>query len=43
MTHITWNGIYMYRTNGKHGSGDVLQHMGTVSGYVSKADNEPTI
>lgn len=38
-----WEGITVFRTGGKHGSGDVLQYMGTVSGFVLKAKNEPTI
>jgi L-ascorbate metabolism protein UlaG (beta-lactamase superfamily) len=41
--HTNWNGIHIYRTNGEHGSGAVLNHMDTVSGYVLKAENEPTI
>ncbi|WP_026464652.1 MBL fold metallo-hydrolase [Adhaeribacter aquaticus] len=40
---IVWNGITIYRTGGEHGSGEVLQHMGTVSGFVLKAENQPTI
>jgi L-ascorbate metabolism protein UlaG (beta-lactamase superfamily) len=38
-----WNGISIYRTDGKHGSGEVLNHMGTVSGFVLKAEDQPTI
>lgn len=41
--HTTLNGIHIYRTSGKHGSGPILTRMGTVSGYVLKAENEPTI
>lgn len=41
--HLLWENISIYRTGGKHGSGKVLQHMGTVSGFVLKADNQPTI
>jgi L-ascorbate metabolism protein UlaG (beta-lactamase superfamily) len=40
---LVWNGITICRTGGKHGSGEVLQHMGTVSGFVLKAENLPTI
>ena len=40
---IVWNGITIYRTAGEHGSGEVLQHMGIVSGFVLKAENQPTI
>ncbi len=41
--HLTWNGIDIYRTHGEHGSGEVLQHMGIVSGFVLKAKDQPTI
>lgn len=40
---IVWDDITIYRTGGEHGSGEVLQHMGTVSGYVLKADNQPAL
>jgi L-ascorbate metabolism protein UlaG (beta-lactamase superfamily) len=42
-SHINWNGIDIYRTHGEHGSGEILKHMGIVSGFVLKAKNEPTI
>ncbi len=38
-----WEGISILRTSGQHGSGEVLQHMGTVSGFVLKAENQPTL
>ncbi|KAA3436751.1 MBL fold metallo-hydrolase [Rufibacter hautae] len=38
-----WNGISIHRTGGEHGSGEVLKHMGTVSGFVLKAENQPTV
>lgn len=38
-----WNGISVYRTGGEHGSGEVLKLMGTVSGFVLKAEGQPTI
>jgi L-ascorbate metabolism protein UlaG (beta-lactamase superfamily) len=38
-----WNTIRIYRTGGHHGSGEVLKHMGTVSGFVLQAENHPTI
>lgn len=38
-----WNGISIYRTGGQHGSGEILKRMGTVSGFVLKAENEPTV
>jgi len=40
---VVWNGIAIYRTGGEHGSGEVLQHMGTVSGFVLKSETQPTI
>lgn len=41
--HTIWNGISIYRTGGEHGSGDVLKLMGTVSGFVLKAEGQPTV
>ena len=38
-----WNEIEIYRTGGQHGSGEVLNYMGTVSGYVLKAEGQPTL
>ncbi len=38
-----WNGITIYRTGGEHGSGEILKQMGTVSGFVLQAENQPTI
>ncbi|ARS35422.1 MBL fold metallo-hydrolase [Pontibacter actiniarum] len=38
-----WNGITIHRTGGEHGSGEILKRMGTVSGFVLQADNQPTI
>lgn len=39
----TWEGITITRTEGKHGKGKILERMGTVSGFVLQADNEPTV
>jgi len=39
----SWNGISFTRTGGNHGSGDILKHMGEVSGYILQADKEPTV
>lgn len=41
--HIVWNGIDIYRTGGKHGSGELGKKMGTVSGFVLKAKGQPCI
>ncbi|MBC5773673.1 MBL fold metallo-hydrolase [Pontibacter sp. KCTC 32443] len=38
-----WNGITIHRTGGEHGSGEILKQMGTVSGFVLKAESQPTI
>lgn len=40
---LTWKGIRVTRTAGQHGTGNVLQAMGTASGFVFKAENEPTV
>jgi L-ascorbate metabolism protein UlaG (beta-lactamase superfamily) len=38
-----WNGISIHRTGGEHGSGEILKQMGTVSGFVLEAEDQPTI
>lgn len=40
---VVWQNITIQRTNGHHGSGVVLQAMGKVSGFVFKAEGEPTV
>lgn len=40
---IDFEGISIYRTDGKHGRGEILKHMGNVSGFVLKHKDEPTI
>lgn len=40
---IDWNGIHIERFAGQHGSGLVLAEMGTVSGFVFSAVDEPTV
>ncbi len=40
---LTWEGITIARTGGRHGRGDVGQRMGTVSGYVLARTGLPTI
>ena len=39
----TWEGINITRTDGRHGSGKVLDFIGSVSGFVFEADEEPTV
>jgi len=40
---IPWRGITITRTTGQHGEGETAQIMGSVSGFVFKADDEPTL
>jgi L-ascorbate metabolism protein UlaG (beta-lactamase superfamily) len=40
---ISWEGISMARTGGQHGTGDIGQRMGLVSGFVLRAAGEPTL
>jgi L-ascorbate metabolism protein UlaG (beta-lactamase superfamily) len=37
------DGIHLYRIGGHHGMAEIEQKMGTVSGFVLKADGEPTL
>lgn len=39
----TWQGITFTRTSGRHGTGEVGQRMGQVSGFVWRAAGEPTV
>lgn len=40
---LTWNGITLTRTPGRHGTGPELAEMGQVSGFVFQAPGEPTL
>ena len=40
---ICWEGITVTRTAGQHGTGQVLEEMGDVSGFVFRAEGEPTV
>jgi L-ascorbate metabolism protein UlaG (beta-lactamase superfamily) len=40
---IEWGGISLARTGGKHGSGEIGEKMGTVSGFVFNASGEPRL
>lgn len=42
-TSLAWEGITIHRTPGQHGTGEWAKRMGTVSGFVFEADNEPTV
>lgn len=41
--NILWNGITIYRLDGQHGTGKVLEMMGKTSGFILKAKNQPTV
>lgn len=38
-----WEGLTVSRTGGRHGQGNTGEMMGTVSGFVFKAETEPTV
>lgn len=38
-----WNGITLSRTSGKHGNFIMSKKMGSVSGYILKCNDEPTL
>ncbi len=38
-----WENITISRTEGKHGSGKILERMGKVSGFVLQTEGEPTV
>lgn len=38
-----FNGVEISRTGGQHGTGEIGKKMGNVSGFVLKADGEPTL
>ena len=40
---MSWEGITIARTGARHGTGDMGQRMGTVSGYVLKQPGSPTV
>jgi L-ascorbate metabolism protein UlaG (beta-lactamase superfamily) len=42
-TMLEWRGIRLHRTRGRHGKGEIGQKMGAVSGFVLRADREPTL
>ncbi len=39
-TEVVWNGIHLHRTGGQHGTGEIGQKMGPVSGYILEAEGE---
>jgi L-ascorbate metabolism protein UlaG (beta-lactamase superfamily) len=40
---VNWQGIMITRTLCQHGAGSVLEEMGSASGFVFEAENEPTV
>lgn len=38
-----WDGLELVRTGGRHGTGDLADRMGPVSGFVLRADDAPTV
>ena len=40
---IEWEGLNITPTGGKHGTGDVAERMGPVSGFVIKSRSEPSL
>jgi L-ascorbate metabolism protein UlaG (beta-lactamase superfamily) len=40
---VTWQGIRITRVSGRHGSGAWAEQMGKVSGFVLRAEGEPTL
>lgn len=40
---ITWNGLGLTATSGTHGTGAVAEKMGEVTGFVLRAEGEPTV
>lgn len=40
---VDWQGISITITSGRHGSGEVAERMGKVSGFIFQTENEPTV
>jgi L-ascorbate metabolism protein UlaG (beta-lactamase superfamily) len=40
---LTFKGVTIIRTRGQHGTGDIGKKMGHVSGFILKADGQPTL
>jgi L-ascorbate metabolism protein UlaG (beta-lactamase superfamily) len=40
---LEWRGLDITRTSGRHGSGDLAEQMGMVSGFVLRAEGEPAV
>jgi L-ascorbate metabolism protein UlaG (beta-lactamase superfamily) len=42
-TSLSWEGLELHRTGGRHGTGEVGARMGAVSGFVLRAPGEPAL
>jgi len=42
-TSVAYSGITIHRTNGRHGTGEIGQKMGRVSGFIFQSQGEPTL
>ena len=40
---LTWNGLRFFRTGGKHGTGEIGEQMGRVSGFVVRSEGSPSL
>lgn len=40
---LGWHGLELTRTGGQHGTGEIGERMGKVSGFVIRAEGEPTL
>lgn len=40
---LSWENLAISRTGGRHGSGQILERMGEVAGFVLRAEGEPTL
>lgn len=40
---LSWDNLAISRTGGRHGSGQILERLGQVAGFVLSAENEPTL
>lgn len=40
---LGWKGIAIHRTGGQHGTGEIAKAMAPVSGFLLRADDEPTL
>lgn len=41
--NLVWQGMHVKRTKGRHGTGEIGEKMGPVSGFIYEAENEPSL